>query len=80
MTPDDRQRFIQAADAFLLVCRDEAAKRQAGERLLNVLVDLWKSNDARAYHYRGCLFFAQPSDGGAWRLGVYPDKLIQKVE
>jgi hypothetical protein len=48
----------------------KVAKRQAGERLLNVLVGLWKSSDARAYHYRNCLFFAQPGVGGAWRLAA----------
>jgi hypothetical protein len=80
MIPTDRERFIQAADAFLLVCRDDAAKQQAGERLLNVLADLWTTNDARAYRYRGFLFFAQPGDGGEWRLAVYPEKLIEQVK
>ena len=64
---------------LLAVADNSDAKRIAGERLLNVLVDLWKANDARAYHYRGCLFFAQPGDGGVWRLGVYPDKLVERI-
>lgn len=80
MTPDDRQRFIQAADVLLLVARDEAAKRQASERLLNVLVDLWQSNGPAMYHYRGYMFFTTPGETGEWRLGVYPDRMIVEVE
>ena len=80
MTPDDRTRFIQAADVFLLVCEDDAAKRKAGERLLNVLVDLWQSSGPGMFHYRGNLFFTTPGESGEWRLGVYPDRMVVEVD
>jgi hypothetical protein len=82
MTPDDRTRFVQAADLFLLVCQDDEAKRKAGKRLSAVLVDLWERNGPAMYRYRGNLFFITPGPGPIveWRLGVYPDKLVEQVD
>ena len=80
MKPDDRTRFIQAADTLLLVARDGDAKNEASERLLNVLVDLWERNGPALSHYRGYMMFTTPGPANEWRLGVYPDRMIVEVE
>lgn len=86
MAPSDRARFIQAADIYLAVCEDDAAKQQAGQRLLDVLIDLRDHCHTKAYHYRECLFFAQPLEYPMptviqkWRLAVCPDGFVEQVE
>jgi hypothetical protein len=74
--------YLCASTGYLArrtVARDDAAKRQARNRLLNVLVDLWQANGPTLCCPRLHVFTTAGS-ANDWRLGVYPDRLKRSKE